>query len=866
MNEASPLGMFMCDVQGSCIYVNPKCQEMLGRTSQECMGDGWVKSIHPDDRERLQEEFRTFADRIPFSTQVRYRHPGGRVIWANILMTSIREGEATQAYLGTLEDITEKKQAQDSLKWALANYQALLESAGAAIYSLDTEYRFTVFNQTYKDIIRKNRKVDIRIGDNILEMAKQGTGVDYETLKNLFEPVMKGVPFFGVLELGEPEVYRSPIEIACNPIRNEGGQVIGVAVYARDVSLRERMLREMEEKTQLLNTLLTNLPVVVYKVSRDGTITLSTGAGLRALGIEDNELAGKNAFEVMPDVKEHFEKASGGVLSSFISKGYQPGQELYYQQMLFADASSGGGIIGLGLDITQTKLAEKENEEKTLLLNALLKNLPIIIYKIRNTGICTLSLGSGLNSLGLKDNEAVGLNMFDMYPDESHPLRRAMAGELDQFVSKMTLPHGELYFQNTVFSDPSDNESVIGVALDITAAKLAEEETLKAKELAEVAALAKQQFLSNMSHEIRTPLNAIIGMTHLLLEEDPHPGQEENLKILKFSGENLLALVNDILDYSKIISGKVEFESINFNLLDFINSIKRSHQFKAAEKGITLKVKMDSELPERLNGDPVRLAQILNNLVSNAIKFTSGGAVTIDLSLHKAHPDSVEVDFLVSDTGIGIDTSLKEFIFENFTQASADTTRRFGGTGLGLAITKRLLQLQGSDIYVESEIGKGSDFYFRLRINKPHKESNTMNNNVFAGSLKEDQNLSGFRVLLVEDNEMNRIVATKFMKRWSLEVDYAPNGAEAVDQADKQPYDIILMDLQMPKMDGYEASRRIRSLPGDWFSRIPIIALTASVEPEIIDRIKLAGMDDYMSKPFNPTELYNKIAQYLPVR
>jgi CheY-like chemotaxis protein len=387
----------------------------------------------------------------------------------------------------------------------------------------------------------------------------------------------------------------------------------------------------------------------------------------------------------------------------------------------------------------------------------------------------------------------------------------------------------------------------MGVALDITEIKNAE--------------VAKQQFLSNMSHEIRTPLNAIIGMTHLLLAEQVPPEMQENLKILKFSGENLLVLVNDILDYSKILSGKVSFESIDFSLRDFVQSIRQSHLFKATEKGITLKMKLDSDLPDRLNGDPMRLAQVLNNLISNAIKFTNAGSVTVDLTLGEMGPQHVTIDFAIRDTGIGIDPSLKEFIFESFTQASADTTRRFGGTGLGLAITRSLLQLQGSDIFLESEIGKGSLFYFRLRLGKSQKETFSVSNQLFGETTGEKKDLAGYKVLLVEDNEMNRIVAKKFMTRWALEVAYAQNGVEAVGMMEEEHYHLVLMDLQMPRMDGYEATRRIRALPG--CERLPIIALTASVEPEVMEKIKLAGMTDYMSKPFNPNELYAKIAQHL---
>jgi len=403
---------------------------------------------------------------------------------------------------------------------------------------------------------------------------------------------------------------------------------------------------------------------------------------------------------------------------------------------------------------------------------------------------------------------------------------------------------------------------VRGVLMDITEMKRSRAEILQAKRLAEEAVIAKQQFLSNMSHEIRTPMNAVIGTTHLLLQENPRDDQKENLKILKFSGENLLSLINDILDYSKIESGKIQFEEIAFHLPDFINNIKHSHSLRAEEKGLVFKAKMDSDLPDVVMGDPVRLSQILNNLIGNAIKFTNEGRVIIDLSLNRTVEALTYIDFSVADTGIGIDPVLKDYIFDSFTQASADTTRRFGGTGLGLAITKKLLQLQGSDILLESREGEGSVFSFTLAFRKSSKKPQETGG-FYMGMTQDFGSLAGYKILLVEDNEANTVMATKLMQKWELEIARAPTGVEAVDMVAQDHYDLVLMDLQMPRMDGYEATRRIRSLAGERYQQIPIIALTASAMAETKGKVIEAGMNDYISKPFNPAELYAKIVRYL---
>jgi CheY-like chemotaxis protein len=350
--------------------------------------------------------------------------------------------------------------------------------------------------------------------------------------------------------------------------------------------------------------------------------------------------------------------------------------------------------------------------------------------------------------------------------------------------------------------------------------------------------------LEGVSHEIRTPVNSIIGLTNLLLQEFP---EEEKLKLLKFSGETLLSVLNDILDYNKIQSGMITFEEIPFHLPKLINSIKSSHDLPAKEKGIRFRVRRDVEVPDIVIGDPLRLTQVLNNLITNAMKFTKEGHVIMDISLNKSTSTHEYIDFSIEDTGIGIDDS----IFESLT----DTSKLFGGTGPGLAITRQLLRLQNSDISLQSIPGKGSVFSFCLSFKKGKETITPTVQNVVSNM----QNFAGKQILLAEDNEINRIVATKFMQNWLLKTDYAVTGTEAVKKMKNGHYDLILMDLQMPGLDGYEASREIRKFN----PTIPIIALTASAMPEIRNKVKQAGMNDCMTKPFVPDKLFDILARYL---
>jgi signal transduction histidine kinase/ActR/RegA family two-component response regulator len=372
---------------------------------------------------------------------------------------------------------------------------------------------------------------------------------------------------------------------------------------------------------------------------------------------------------------------------------------------------------------------------------------------------------------------------------------------------------------------------------------------IEAKELAENASKAKGDFLSVMSHEIRTPLNAITGIAHLLQQEEHLPEQKENLNALTISADNLLRLINDVLDFNKIEEGKILFAEKNINLRQVITNLKMAQRVNAMEKGSEIQVVIDENLPQTVKADEVRLGQVLNNLVSNAVKFTVNGTVTIKVIMKGWIDDKAQVYFEVADTGIGIEPAKLSSIFERFTQADSDITRKFGGSGLGLAIVKKLLNLQNSDIYVESEPGKGSKFYFTLLFSK----ADVVVMEDSASAVQKD--LQGLRVLLVEDVDFNILVAKKILCNWNANVDVAVNGAIALDKMKSNQYDIVLMDLQMPVMDGYTASIRIR----EFNKEVPIIALTAEAVADIQAKAMQHGMTDYVSKPFNPRELFRTI-------
>ena len=398
-----------------------------------------------------------------------------------------------------------------------------------------------------------------------------------------------------------------------------------------------------------------------------------------------------------------------------------------------------------------------------------------------------------------------------------------------------------------------------GFIRDISSRKQREQELVQMKEKAEQAAKAKSQFLSVMSHELRTPLNAVIGITHLLMQSQPREDQQEDLRTLQFSGESLLHIINDILDFTKLDSGKIELSAIDFNLRELVQSLYQSFSYKAKEKGIVFDVEYDQRIPFFVKGDNFRLSQVLNNLISNAIKFTQAGSVKLKVEMAEEKGNWFAARFSVIDTGIGIARDKQEKIFEQFTQADSDTTRLYGGTGLGLSISIKLVELMGSTILVDSTPGKGSDFHFSVVLQRGDVAEPV--NTAPAPKLvpKTNEQFRNKRILLAEDNLFNANIARRFITGWGGEIDLVVDGRQALEFVSRKKYDLILMDVQMPLLDGFACTRKIRK----HFKDIPIIAVTASPKNEIINEIMACGMNDFVSKPFKPNELRSKILEYL---
>jgi signal transduction histidine kinase/CheY-like chemotaxis protein len=394
--------------------------------------------------------------------------------------------------------------------------------------------------------------------------------------------------------------------------------------------------------------------------------------------------------------------------------------------------------------------------------------------------------------------------------------------------------------------------------LDIKDLKKTQAELVIAKEKAEQAMKAKSQFLSNMSHELRTPLNGIIGTANLLLDEASMPEQKEHFDLLKFSSEHMLHLVNDVLDFSKIEADMMELEKTPFNTNEFLHKIQNLFASQYAKKDVLLEFDIDVKLDRYFLGDETRLSQVLSNLIANALKFTENGKVVVTAKMIKATSKKASIYFSIKDTGLGITKKQQELIFLSFTQGDTTTTRKFGGTGLGLSISKNIIGLYNGEIRVESEKGKGSNFYFTIDLDLHLSNKSFVNEKIMSTLVA----LDNMKVLIAEDNQINMLVARKFLKKWNIVPDEALNGLEAIAKFEEKEFEVLLIDLEMPEMDGYQVIAEIRKRN----PHIPVIAFTAAVYDDMQTDLISKGFTDYIQKPFRPEDLHRKLSQYASVK
>lgn len=525
-------------------------------------------------------------------------------------------------------------------------------------------------------------------------------------------------------------------------------------------------------------------------------------------------------------------------------------------------------VIGYGINITE----RKRIEEKVISSEKRYRDL----FNYSQALICTHELNgriisanpSILHAMQYTAPEMIGRSIKEFIPVSQQDLFERnyldvinKNGRSQGVFSVLNKAGKKIYllYQNYKVEEPGKEPYIIGFSQDVTQRILAEQELMHAKKISEESIQAKKTFLANMSHEIRTPMNGILGVAALMAKTTLDKEQQNYLGIIQDAANNLLTVINDILDFEKIDAGKMRLEEIPFNITDKIATVISSFRIKSEEKGLHLQYNNQLDNQLQVKGDPYRLVQILNNFLSNAVKFTEKGKITLSTHIKFDKEDWMAVEFVVEDSGIGIaDNKLKE-IFNPFTQANSNTTRKYGGTGLGLSICKNLIEMQGGELWVESRLNQGTGFRFII----PYKK---MDMQPVTNELQPVSNykiLGKKNVLVAEDVELNQFLAKHIMQSWGFEVTIAPNGLKAVEILEQKDFDLILMDIQMPEMDGITATQCIRKLNNRQKASIPIIALTANALKGDSDTYLQAGMNDYLSKPFTEESLFNVIQRNL---
>lgn len=792
---------------------------------------------------------------------------------------------------GAIGGSIDRWQAQAALRESEEKYRELVESSSSIIIRVDTRgcirfinrFGLRFFGYSQEEILGHNVTETILPDDDT-------TSCDLEKIIESFKQdpdsystnVMKNIRSNGEI------VW---IAWTHRPVQNEHGDIIEVLCIGNDLTENKlsseklkKAVKDLRETRDYLESLFghSNVPMIVWDSSF--RITRFNHAFERLTGHRAEDVLGRHLDILFPlasrdESLAYIEKTLCGehwdaVEIPILRKDGEVRTVLWNSATIYdEDGKNVVATVAQGQDITERKRVQRQVIFQASLLD-----------QVRN-GIIATDLGGRIiywNRFSevlyqWTAEEVLGKSIAEtVVPDDKCDLIETVIEDIIRYgYREIELPvmrkDGSQFMAFYAFSVLKDQEGqrmgFVGVSVDLTERKKVEQDLLLAKERAESATRAKSEFLANMSHEIRTPMNAVIGLTGLLLNTNIDPEQRDYIETIRTSGDSLLAVISDILDFSKIEGGMLDIDRETFDLSNCLEASLNLVLQAAARKGLHLSFEIEKEVPRQLLGDPIRLKQILVNLLGNAVKFTEKGEISVRVS---SKPSSSlkngehEIMFAVRDTGIGISKDRMSRLFQSFSQVDASTTRKYGGTGLGLVISKNLAELMGGRIWAESEPAKGSTFYFTIlakasSISLPAKWTETARKEAFREGHKLDRPL---KILLAEDNIINQKVAMKMLERLGYQADIAANGEEVLKALKNRPYDVVLMDVQMPEMDGLEATRRIRSAPG----RQPyIIAMTAHAMKGDREVCLEAGMNDYVSKPVRMEDLQAAIEHSLTI-
>lgn len=880
--EGAAVTIFTTDLAGQFSYVSEKCQQLTGYSTQDLQGKPYTMLVAPDWIPHLNEIYqKQFLERIPETTvEFEIIDRQGQRKWVDqqaVLLLKDGEPFGLQCLV---KDISDKKEAESKLQESQRVTQSLLDHTREGFIMIDRAYRILLVNRQARVGLETLAGRSLQNGMSIFDLMLEK---DKPVALANFEKVFAGeqVEVESAYDLPTGQQW---IRISHSPVRNETGEITGAAIVIHDITASRSQALQLRDADQKIRAMLSSTKDGFYMIDHDYRVLMINEAGRqlvhRATGQEISE--GMKIIEFLGPTRirsyrDLIENAKAGRRQEIENKVEMADGEYWFHNTYFPVRNEKGEVIAVCAttqDITERKLIDKaiervrmEKEEYQFRLQSILDNTPVMVF-IKDTEGRYLLINQAFREMyEITDRDIIGKTDFDFDTPEA-ARRYKEADELVVFThenlvseEKLIRPNGEyslLIVKFPLFDRQGKVYGVGCIATDISERVRQRQQLVEARQKAENAERLQEQFLANMSHEIRTPMNGIIGMADILAETSLNPQQQEFLDIIRHSSANLLGLINDILDLSKIKAGKLTVEHTLFELRSMMHHTLAPFQLPASEKNIQLCYEPDPQLPELVISDPLRITQVLTNLIGNALKFTDKGSITIMVKAISIQDGSCALQFVVADTGIGIAADRLPYIFDSFEQAEAGTARKYGGTGLGLSISRNLVQMLGGQLEVSSQEGLGTRFSFQLKLPLPQSVEKLGSTNANTIVPKE---LAGKKILVAEDNEINQKVIFHVLQKAGIHASIANNGQEAAEILEKnKDFDAIILDLRMPLMDGFQTAVYIRE---KLKCRLPIIAMTASALRNEKDRCMQLGMNGYMTKPFSPPKLFEMLQQLL---
>lgn len=782
---------------------------------------------------------------------------------------------------------------------AVARLKALAAAVGEREKSLqESEEHYRLIAESSQDIVYQATKagrilylspsVRTQLGyDPKALIGSSLRGYAHPDEIDVIERSLADIPLTGILTLPPLRIRHAEghyrwIEITATVTFVERLQRYRVNGSGRDVTARVEAERALRASEALFRLVVDNASDVIYQRTLDGTLTYISPSVTEVMGYQPEELIGVSLkFLKHPDTSALLENNNQALLSgqARLTRSGQlrrkDGSYGWYELTARLTQDGDGRVVGVTgalRDITDRTRAENALRDRAEEFRLLTENVSDIIARIDTAGNFSYISPSVRAVLGFSADELIGGRRFERTPDspQGSAHERAMKGEGPiTFQAKYFNKQGRgIWLESTVnpVRDPATNEvvEVLMISRDISRRKEIEARLQEAKEAAEHASRLKSEFVATISHEIRTPMNGVIGMTALLAGTSLSDEQQRYVEGIGASARSLMLIINDILDLSKLDAEKVDLETLVFRPRRVVEDCLAALAAEAEQKGIALVADLDPDCDRAVRGDPTRVLQVLTNLAANGVKFTDHGGVTVTARCAVGETERMTIRFTVTDTGIGIEPDVQAMIFDKFRQADGSITRRFGGTGLGLTIAKRLVELMGGTIGVDSVPGHGSSFWYvlELPLAAPEEAETPSRPPVAIRLSRSSRSRPGARILLVEDNAVNRFLVDSLLSKAGYKVDCSADGVRAIEAARNATYDLVLMDAQMPQMDGMQATRCLRDLGGH-YADIPVIAITANAMPGARELYLAAGMNDYVAKPIDPEQFLATIADWL---